>query len=224
MGKPPSKHDPYFKAGMSHHQVAVAFFERFLPPTVRRYADLSRLSMERESFVDERLKVGATDVLFSVPIAGRPGYFYLLVGHQSEVDPLMAFRLRHYVDRIMAHHLKQHGGNRLVPVFPMVFYKGKAAYRAPTNIKELFDAPDALVEACLDESHQVIDLGGVPGEDLKGNVWFTVFALLLKHIFDKPIRARLLDLVPKLVHRKGDARCRICGQIDALPAHFLPSR
>jgi hypothetical protein len=42
------------------------------------------------SFVDEALKWRYSDLLFTAPLDGRDAFVYLLAGHQSSADPLMA--------------------------------------------------------------------------------------------------------------------------------------
>lgn len=71
-------------------------------------------------------------------------YLYLLIEQQSSVDYLIAFRLLVYMVRIMERHLKQHPGNQLPLVFPMVIYAGDDLWNAPLEIFPLFGELEVL--------------------------------------------------------------------------------
>ena len=83
--------------------------------------------MCKESYINEQLKLGITDILYSVNIAQQQGYIYLLVEHQSTADVLMPFRIVKYICAIMDHHLKQTCKNELPLVVPLAFYHGQSA-------------------------------------------------------------------------------------------------
>ena len=108
-------HDKYFKTAMSDLQVAKEFMRQHLPTEVLSATDLSTLTLQKESFIEQDLQQMLSDVLYQAKINGTDGYIYLLAEHQSTSDRLMAFRLLRYTCRIMAHHI-EHLKHRTLPV------------------------------------------------------------------------------------------------------------
>ena len=93
-----------------------------LPPGLVGRLDLDQLA----SFVDEALKWRYSDLLFTAPLDGRDAFVYLLAGHQSSADPLMAYRMLRYVTRIWDQHLRDHPRTRRLPaVIPLVVHHGR---------------------------------------------------------------------------------------------------
>src|SRR3990167_10807176 len=98
-------HDNYFRAAMSNTKVAREFFEQHLPSNIKKALDFTTLQIKKESFIDDKLKLQITDLLFSAEFNRQPGYLYLLVEHQSTPLKLMAFRILKYMVAIMDQHL-----------------------------------------------------------------------------------------------------------------------
>lgn len=128
MKKIHNPHDYYFRTAMSDIRVAKEFFEYHLPNNILKAADLNSLQLQKSSFIDEHLKASMADVLYSVKLNRRPGYFYIIVEHQRNPDKLMPYRLLRYILRIIDHHLKKKDYLPLPIVVPLVFYNGKKRY------------------------------------------------------------------------------------------------
>ena len=92
--------------------------------------------------------VYANDMVWRVPFHGRPeddageGWLPLVVmlEFQSEVDVLMALRVRNYVDNF--HMERRRGkevgaGGRLAPVLPIVLYNGESRWTAVPRVIDL---------------------------------------------------------------------------------------
>ena len=101
--------------------------------------------------------VYANDIVWRVPFHGRPeddageGWLPLVVmlEFQSEVDVLMALRVRNYVDNF--HMERRRGkevgaGGRLAPVLPIVLYNGESRWTAMPRVIDLVTpgAPGAV--------------------------------------------------------------------------------
>jgi predicted transposase/invertase (TIGR01784 family) len=80
-------HDAFIRKSMSRMEVVREFFEAHLPEYILRKADLSTLKLEKSDFIDTTLKEGTVDLLFSIQLNDQPGYFTLLLEHQSTSDP-----------------------------------------------------------------------------------------------------------------------------------------
>ncbi|MCB1160899.1 MAG: Rpn family recombination-promoting nuclease/putative transposase, partial [Leptospiraceae bacterium] len=61
-------HDKFFKSLMTEKENAIDFFQNYLPPELLKEIDLETLELEKESFVDDKLKEGFSDVLYRVKI------------------------------------------------------------------------------------------------------------------------------------------------------------
>lgn len=74
-----ASHDRFFKKFMSDLRVAKSFFKNHLSGKILNKVDLHSLAICKESFVDRKLELLVTDILYSVNFSNRTGYIYLLV-------------------------------------------------------------------------------------------------------------------------------------------------
>ena len=111
------------------------------PEPIKNQLDFNSIEYCQTSFVDEKLKLSQTDVLFSASIAGSSAYIYVLAEHESTVDLLIAFWLMKYLVAIWDYHIKQTKPSKALPlpmIVPLVFYTGGQPYTAH---RELWQAP-----------------------------------------------------------------------------------
>ncbi len=140
MGNP---HDSLFKQALGQPERAAAFLGRFLPPRVVESLALDELTVVVGSFVDEALESRHTDLLLEVPRRGEPDgsvpmLVYVLLEHQSSVDPWMARRLLRYIDRIWSRWEVEHPLLRELPVVvPMVLYHGARGWSGSRELHGL---------------------------------------------------------------------------------------
>ncbi len=191
MGTLHTPHDNLFKSSMADLRVARDFFEHHLPHAVLEAIDLNELQLKRSSYVDRALRGLASDILYTVKIADKPAYLYLLCEHQSSVDPMMPFRLWQYMIGIWSDHLKQAKKNETVQfnkqcplplIIPMVFYHGQGPYAGPRHIRSLIEGPSALVEQLLGPFH-LIDTHELADEALREQTWAGIMIFVMKHIW-----------------------------------------
>ena len=137
-------HDALFKSAFREADAAASLLRALLPPSFAAQIDASNLTLEPGSFVDEALRERHSDLLYSCLLNGSEVLIYFLLEHQSTVDPLMAYRVARYVDRILEQWLRGHeGAQRLPVVLPIVVYNGATPWTAPTDLRDLFDLPGA---------------------------------------------------------------------------------
>ncbi len=175
-----SPHDKLFKSAMADLRVAREFFDHYLPSSVRAVVDLNSLALEQGTYLDEKLKLSNSDVLYTINIAGKPGFLYLLCEHQSSIDKLMPLRLWQYIIAIWAEYLKKTQSETLPLVIPIVFYHGRDPYTGPRDIQSLIDAPSDLIERLFDPFH-LIDSHDLSDEALREQTWAGIMAFVLKH-------------------------------------------
>ena len=131
-------HDLFFRESMSYPKVAREFFESYLPQEIKEIACLDTIQARKDTYVDKNLDSNITDILYSVEINGEEGYFYVLVEHMRTSDPLMPFRVLQYLIKVLEQHLKEHKGNTLPLILPIVLYNGARPYKHTTDIFKMF--------------------------------------------------------------------------------------
>jgi predicted transposase/invertase (TIGR01784 family) len=123
---------------MAEPRVMKEFFAKNLPTNIRDVINLDSIQSQKESFINDSLKLQIADILYSAEFGDQLGYLYILIEHQSTPSELMPFRILQYMVAIMNHHLTKTGKNRLPIVYPMIFYNGWKPYNYSTNIFDLF--------------------------------------------------------------------------------------
>jgi predicted transposase YdaD len=166
-------HDKLVKATFSDLQNARGFFESHLDPDLVRHIDWGTLRLESGSFVDAELSASASDLLYSVGIAGQTAYLYILFEHQSGDDPWMALRVLSYMVRIWRGHIqKPNAGKKLPPILPLVLAQDAKPWKSPTRFGELVSAPEGLAdrmrEHTPDFAFGLIELFRMPFEKILG--------------------------------------------------------
>lgn len=182
--QPLSPHDQFFKKALENPVIAREFFTTHLPAQIREIVDLAHLKIEKESFIDDSLRKSFLDVLFTTSFAGKAGYLWLLVEHQSSNDHFMSFRLLRYMTNIWQRYLEEHKEARTLPlIYPLIIYNGKAKYTAPLSIWQLF-TNEELARFCLSQ-FQLINLNEIPDGEFKKNIWSGILEYFMKHIFER---------------------------------------
>ena len=192
-----SAHDRFFKRALADKRVAQDFLKHHLSDEIKNLIDFKSLKLEKSSYIDDKLRSGEADVLFSATIGGQLGYFYILVEHQSSVDPLMSLRLLIYIVHIMMDHVKKHGGTELPIVYPMVFYHGESRYTAVTDIFELFGEHKELAKKIFLQPHHLIDVTQIRDEELQKRVWSGTLEFVYKHIYAREFLKHLEGIKPQ---------------------------
>jgi len=159
------------------------------------------LRLVEGSHVDDALRGTESDLIYEVRLRNRPVLLYVLVEHQSTIDPWMPLRLLRYILRLWERWRSEHtDAKRLPPVLPVVLYHGAVQWSAPTSLEDLVDLPEAGSEEL--RRHQpalTIELQDLTGWDDEAitalNTTATVRAALL---FLRNIKSpRLRDLLER---------------------------
>ncbi len=198
-------HDAAFKSALGDPEIARPFFQDSLPEDVLRHLDLRHLKPVNSNFVDEALKDRHADLVFETRLKGKQAFIYLLFEHQSSPDPWMAFRLLQYILNIWMDFRKQNPSAAHLPaVLPMVLYHGKQPWKAPTQFREMVEAPDDLAGFIPDFRYHLFDLGAIPdqlsafGKEARVRVRLYLF----RHIWDDDFWERFGEAAELL--SKGD--------------------
>ena len=159
-------HDRLFRNFLADINKANVFLETYLPKNIKKQCDFSTLCFKPSSFVEKDLKHHFSDILYSVKIAGTPGYIYTLIEHETTPRKLTPFKLLRYQIAIMNQHLQQ--GNQTLPiVIPLLFYRGKKSpYPFTSDIIDCFENKKLAQETFL-KPYPLIDITIIPDEELR---------------------------------------------------------
>ena len=119
------------------------------------FLDFNRIKEHNRSHITDTLKELESDMIFSVPFQSDVDtdelIIYILIEHQSTVDPMMGFRVLYYMCQIWDEQRRDLEASdvpkrkwRLQPILPIVFYTGKQRWQTPINLTEIMDLPQIL--------------------------------------------------------------------------------
>lgn len=92
---------------MSNEISAKEFLEYYLPSAFKEKVDLSKITIEKESDIEETLQEKFSDIVYSVKTKSDDrAFIYILLDHQSTVDYWMALRLWRYTLLLCERHKK----------------------------------------------------------------------------------------------------------------------
>ena len=117
--------------------------------------DFQKLTQLNRSFIPENLREQESDVVFSVPFRTGSGkdelLIYILVEHQSTVDPTMGFRVLFYMTQIWDSQRREwelknvpKSQRRFRPILPIVYYTGSQRWKTPLTLEAIMDVPHVL--------------------------------------------------------------------------------
>jgi predicted transposase/invertase (TIGR01784 family) len=192
--KLPTPHNNLFHYALSHAQAARDLIQTHLPADLVQVLDLDSLELQKDSFVDDKLRDSYSDLLYSVKLAdqeGKPaeGQVYLLFEHKSQSDLMTCFQLLRYIVRIWEQRLRN--GQSLCPVFPLVVYHGQEAWSAPVSLEEFIGGPSRLFEYGVRLAYPVLDIGRIPDESLATEPFLQSVLGLLKYSRRRDFEERL---------------------------------
>ncbi len=138
----PRPHDALFRRAFERPADAAAELRHVLPRAIADAIDASSLHLEPGSYVDPELADCYSDLLFSARIGSERTLVYLLLEHQSTLDPLMPLRMLAYLVRVWERHV----GNppkctTLPPVVGVLVTHAPGARTVPAELHALVRPP-----------------------------------------------------------------------------------
>ena len=132
-------HDALFKAGFESPDQAAGVFRAVLPPALVAAIDWDSLTCIPGAFIDPALGERRTDLLFCARLRDRELLLYLVLEHQSTVDPDMPLRMLIYMVRIWERHRKLEPSGPLPLVVSTLLSHAPGGWTPPTSLHALFD-------------------------------------------------------------------------------------
>lgn len=124
-----------------------------LAPDLVGFLDFNRGAQQNRSFISDALRERESDVLLRVPFQrtteNEELLIYILIEHQSTVDPTMGFRLLSYMMKIWEGQSQEWQSEtalkrRLDPILPVVFYTGDRRWTSPLSLTGIMEIPEIL--------------------------------------------------------------------------------
>jgi len=136
---PSHPHDQLFRRIFSNPVHAIAELRTLLAPELLAALDLTRLEIvPGASYVNEELADREVDLLYEVPLreSAEPALVYVLLEHQSTVDPRMPARLLVYMARIWDHWMRANPSGKLPLIVPAVLHHSRSGWTAGRRLTE----------------------------------------------------------------------------------------
>ena len=122
------------------------------------HLDFSRVEIQNTTFIPDDLRQQASDLVYLLPFrdedktkTAKTVLIYILVEHQSTVDPLMGLRLLSYMCHIWNTQRRAYMQSevplsdwRFQPIIPVIFYTGEQRWVRPPSLETVIDLPEAL--------------------------------------------------------------------------------
>ncbi len=116
--------------------------------------DFSKAQLVNTTFIADNLREQESDLVFLLPFRDADEtevMIYILIEHQSTVDPAMGFRLLFYMCQIWDQQRQKwvsenvpKGEWRFRPIIPVLFYTGEERWQTLPSLERLMDVPEAL--------------------------------------------------------------------------------
>jgi len=191
------KHDELVKSFMGEPLLARDFLEEHAPADFKADLDLTDITIEKETYIEENLRKKSSDIVFKVKTkTGGDAFIYTLLEHQSsKPDYWMAFRLLKYSLLLLERH-KDDNKDKLPLICPLVLYHGTTEYNAPRNFWDLFVNPEKA-KNLLGGDYKLIDLHEASDDEILKNNKLALFEYCLKHIHRRNKEKLLKDIFAK---------------------------
>ena len=140
--------------------------------------DFDRVEQVNRSFISDELRPQESDMVFRVPFRSptqtcEEVIVYLLIEHQSRVDPSMGLRLLSYMVQIWMEERREWQEEkrpqsewRLTPILPIIFYTGKGEWKSPLSLTALMDIPEVLTRFIPTFDALFLDVKATPPGEL----------------------------------------------------------
>ncbi|HEY6556342.1 MAG TPA: Rpn family recombination-promoting nuclease/putative transposase, partial [Polyangiaceae bacterium] len=185
-----SPHDKLFKEAFGNVENAAGLTRSMVPPALVEHIDFSSLTPVPADFRDVALRDSQSDLLFSVRVAGREAFVYVLFEHKSSTDRWVPLQLLRYTLRIWE-RCRAHASDLayLPPIIPLVVHHQDGGWAAGTCFDDLIDpvVRDIAELARFTPRFEFLvdDIGRATDEGIRGralNAFGTLALLFLRDV------------------------------------------
>ena len=191
----PQPHDLFTKAVLKDEENLKAFLSEFLPKSLTKHLNLSKLTLVPEEQItlshEKRL---IPDICAEVPLKGskRKVHIYMLIEHKSYPDKRAYLQILNYITSLCE---KSFSENRdFPPVLPLIYYHGRKPWLYPVRFSEFLRVPEEIKDYFLDFYVELVDLLKLKDEELLKKVE-TYDILYTFMLLQKKLHAPLEELL-----------------------------
>lgn len=183
-----SQHDKYFKEIFSRREEMSDFIINALPQ-VAKYLDINTLQLDTSQYIDKKLQVGYSDIVYSCIYKNKIKLkIALLFEHKSQTENYPHLQLLGYMLKIWQTNIKQK--QHLMPVIPILFYQGAEDWTTK-KLEDYFDSGiDENIKKYLPSfDYELINtkfLSDTQIKEMFNMLSLKTGILIMKHIFDDP--------------------------------------
>ena len=183
-------HDRFFKETFGRPQVTRDFLRSYLPADVAALIDFDTLELEKETFIDEELRLYASDLICHVKTRdGKALSVFFIFEHKSYPDLLALFQLLRYVVRQLERLLES--GEGLRPVVCLLLYHGEESWRWGERLSGLYAGPESLRRYWPELQVEVLDFSAYSTTEIRGALLVRATLLLMQSITRPDLVERL---------------------------------
>ena len=180
-------HDKFFKETFSLRENVIDFLEGTFPQEILKKLDLSTLTQDNNSYVDEELKEHFSDIVYTCFCKDKELKITLLFEHKSYAVTCPYLQMMKYLLRIWEANSKQR--ERLIPVIPVILYHGKESWKV-RRFSDYFEGIDEVFFRFIPEfDYLLTDLTGYSNEEIKDRVFrrvsLQITMLLMRNIYNE---------------------------------------
>jgi predicted transposase/invertase (TIGR01784 family) len=189
-------HDKFIKTILNNKKNATSFLRNYLPKDIVKMINFKTLVIDKDSFVEEKLKEIYSDLLFKVQIKNKSAYIFLLFEHKSKADEWVGLQLLKYILAIWERERANNKGIKKLPmIIPYVFYHGKEDWKYETNLSSIIKYEDEFKEYIPNFKYILGNMGNYADEEITGTEVIKAAILLMKHIFDNDINKAVAKII-----------------------------
>ena len=152
-----NSHDKFFKETLTDLHTARDFLKNYLPAEVTDILDLQKLELQKDTFVDKKLRGMQSDLLFKTKILNKgvpeEAFVYMLFEHKSYPDRKTGLQLLKYMTAIWesllanAKSTNNPDSQTLPVIIPIVVYHGERPWPWENSLAPLFRGGEEPIEA-----------------------------------------------------------------------------
>ena len=182
-------HDKFFKETFSIRENAIDFLRGTFPPEILKKLDLSTLTQDNSSYIDEELREHFSDIVYTCFCKEKEIRITLLFEHKSYALACPYLQLMKYLLKIGEANSKQ--AQRLMAVMPVILYHGKETWKV-RRFRDYFEGIDEVFFRFIPEFEYLLtDLSFYSNEEIKDKVFrrvsLQITMLLMRNIYNDKI-------------------------------------
>lgn len=191
-------HDKFFKETFSIRENVIDFLKGTFPPEIFKKLDLSTLTRDNNSYIDEELKEHFSDIVYTCSCKDTELRISLLFEHKSYSGTCPHLQLLKYLLKIWEANMKQ--TERLIPVIPVILYHGKEPWKV-RRFSDYFGGTDEIFCRFVPEFEYLLtDLSKYSNEEIKQEIFqkvsLEIALLIMRNILnEKELEKNLKDFL-----------------------------